>query len=350
MRKLASIQVVDKVAPVDNSDNLDVVSILGWDVVVQRGSVQAGSLVVYCEVDSYLPETPDFEFLRSRCYRAPIVKDEETLLRGGFRIKTVKLRGQISQGIVLPLSILPQGTSVKVGQDVTDILGIIKYDPPVPANLSGVQAGNFPDFIPKTDEIRIQSFGRLWEQVRGVPLDMTEKLDGTSLTVFALADGTRGVCSRNYQINPTEKSDNVYANQYHLSETLETLARRDGVPGYAIQAEVIGPGIQGNKYNLREVQVRVFNAMAVGPGEGPVYLSRERINELAAALGLETVPFLGTVVIEDHTTREIVDMSRGVSTLNRKVQREGIVFRSNSSGNKLGFKAINPQFLLKYDA
>src|SRR6185503_10263785 len=102
---------------------------------LEKGEFQVGDLAVYCEIDSLLPDRPEFEFLKAR----------------GFRIRTIRLRGEISQGICFPLSILPEGTEITEGADVTDALGVTKYEPPIPASLSGVMKGGFPSFIPKTD-------------------------------------------------------------------------------------------------------------------------------------------------------------------------------------------------------
>src|SRR5205085_2204325 len=117
-----------------------------------KGEYQPGDKLVYCEIDCLLPEKPEFEFLRKSCYRGPINVNGQELLSGGFRIKTAKLRGQVSQGICFPLSILPPGTPVEEGADATQALEIVKYDPPLPASLAGRVKGPFPSFVPKTDE------------------------------------------------------------------------------------------------------------------------------------------------------------------------------------------------------
>lgn len=140
MRKLASIQKIKDVQPIQGADTIEVASVLGWKVVVKKGEFQVGNLMVYCEIDSILPEKPEFEFLRNK----------------NFRIRTIRLRGQVSQGICFPLSVLPTNFEIEEGKECTEVLEIIKYEPPIPASLSGIVKGTFPSFIPKTDETRVQ--------------------------------------------------------------------------------------------------------------------------------------------------------------------------------------------------
>src|SRR5579862_4140343 len=156
MRKLASIQTVNAVEPIANADAIEKVRVLGWWVVAKKGEHRPGDRVVYCEIDSLLPERPEFEFLRAGSFKTAIVEGGAVVQPAGFRIKTVKLRGQVSQGICFPLSILPPGAPTDEGADVTDLLGIRKYDPPQPANLRGRVKGGFPAFLAKTDEVRVQ--------------------------------------------------------------------------------------------------------------------------------------------------------------------------------------------------
>lgn len=150
-RKLASIRTITDIRPIENADMIELASVGGWNVVVAKNvGHKVGDWVVYCEIDSFLPIREEFEFLRKSSYKK--MGDQE-----GFRLKTVKLRGQISQGLILPFHILPFGYTFHEGQDVSDILGIIKYEPPIPAELAGKVKGVFPSFIPKTDEERCLS-------------------------------------------------------------------------------------------------------------------------------------------------------------------------------------------------
>ncbi len=191
MRKLASIQRIRALEPIAGADAIEKATVLGWQLVVKKGEFETGELCVYVEIDSVLPETEQFEFLRSK----------------NFRIKTMKLRGQVSQGICFPLSLLPEDAPVEEGADVTAWLGITKFEPLIPSSLSGLMKGEFPSFIPKTDETRVQLSEALLIAYAGRPCYITEKLDGTSATYF-VKDGVFRVCSRNMELHREER--NIY--------------------------------------------------------------------------------------------------------------------------------------------
>jgi RNA ligase (TIGR02306 family) len=349
---LASIQTVNAVEPIPNVDAIERVRVLGWWVVVKKGEHRPGDRVVYFEIDSLLPERPEFEFLRPGCFK-PAQTDATggTVLPAGFRIKTVKLRGQVSQGICFPLSILPPGTTADEGADVTDLLGIRKWEPPVPVGMGGRVKGPFPGFLPKTDETRVQVLEPVLRRHRGKTFYVTEKLDGTSFTAF-LRQGQFGICSRNLWMDETDESNVLVrlARGLKLEEKLRQGRHRLGFDP-AVQAEVLGPGIQKNKYGLKTVTLRVFNVLNV---DAYRLLDHAAMLEVLGELQLEPVPQLGAVVL-DHTVDELVAFSEGASLLNPKVQREGVVLRplaeehDEDVGGRLSFKVINPKFLLRYD-
>lgn len=351
MRKLASIQTVTSIEPIPNADAIERFRVLGWWIVGKKGEVRVGDRVVYCEIDSLLPERPEFEFLRSHCFKPALMDGDTVLQRAGFRIKTIKLRGQVSQGICFPLAILPQDRTYEVGDDVTDVLGIIKYEPPAPVGMSGMVKGPFPGFLPKTDETRIQVLEPVLQQYRGQTFFITEKLDGTSFTAF-LRDDQFGLCSRNLWLDETDNS-NLFA---RLAQTLnlpEKLRRIRDNFGFqpAIQGEVIGPGIQKNKYGSGHVDLRVFSLIDI---DRYSLVDREVMLSALEQAGLTIVPQLGEIVL-NHTIDELVEMAIGRSQLNPNAHREGLVFRPAQEihdatlGGRLSFKVINPQFLLKYD-
>ena len=351
MRKLASIQAVNAVEPIPNADAIERVRVLGWWVVCKKGEFQPGDPVVYCEIDCLLPELPPFEFLRKSCFKPVIVQGGQEVQRAGFRIKTVRLRGQVSQGICFPLGILPSGMPTEVGTDVTDALGIIKHDPPLPASLSGKVKGPFPGFIPKTDETRVQVLEGVLLRNRGRTFHVTEKLDGSSFTAF-WRDGAFGVCSRNLLLDEADESHGFVklALRLDLPAKLAGVRERHGFD-LAIQGEAIGPGIQGNRYARKEIELRVFTLFDIS---GHRLLSRDESLALVAELGLSAVPDLGTLEL-DHGVDELVEYAAGPSVLNPLVPREGVVLRPPTEeidpdlGGRLSFKVINPQFLLKFD-
>jgi RNA ligase (TIGR02306 family) len=351
MRKLATIQAINHLEPIPNADAIERARILGWWVVVKKGDFRVGDRVVYCEIDSLLPERPEFEFLRPSCFKPGYLDADAVVQPGGFRIKTVKLRGQVSQGICFPLSILPPEVPRTDGIEVTDLLGIRKYEPPVPAGLSGRVKGGFPGFLPKTDEIRVQVLEGVLERHRGKQFAMTEKLDGTSFTAF-LHEGKFGICSRNLWLDETDESSGLVrlAIRLKLDEKLRSVAEKRGFQP-AVQGEVIGPGIQKNKYDLKAVELRIFNVLDIDTQR---LVDRATMHEILQEVDLASVPEVGTFVL-NHSIDELVEMSAGVSVLNAKAQREGLVLRPMSEeydpdlAGRLSFKVINPKFLLKYD-
>ncbi|MDP3434361.1 MAG: RNA ligase (ATP), partial [Bacteroidota bacterium] len=168
MRKLASVQKIKALEPIENADAIEKATVLGWQLVVKKGEFRVGDLAVYCEVDCLMPDKPVFEFLKPR----------------GMRVRTIRLRGQVSQGICFPLSILPADFEIVEDADCTEVLGIEKYEPPMPACLAGIAKGKFPSFIPKTDETRVQVLQHVLDKYKGTKCYVTEKVDGSSGTYF----------------------------------------------------------------------------------------------------------------------------------------------------------------------
>ncbi len=352
MRKLASVQTVSTVEAIPGADAIEKIRVLGWWIVAKRGEYRPGDKIIYCEIDSLLPERSEFEFLRASSFKSAQTGFDGTItLPAGFRIKTVRLRGQVSQGICFPLSLLPSGIGTEVGADVTEPLGILKWEPPIPVGMGGKVKGNFPAFLPKTDETRIQVLEAVLERHRGKTFYVTEKLDGTSFSAF-VREGEFGICSRNLWMDESDESNILsrVAREQKLEEKLRTARERLGFD-VAIQAEVIGPGIQKNKYAIKGVSLRVFSVLDVNAYR---LVDHATQIELLGAIGLEPVPQLGTIEL-NHTVDELVAISEGASVLNSQVQREGIVLRplveeyDADIGGRLSFKVINPKFLLKYD-
>lgn len=331
MRKLASIQKIIKTEAIEGADAIEKATVLGWELVIKKGEFKAGDLCVYCEIDCLMPDKPEFEFLKAR----------------GMRIRTVRLRGQISQGICFPLNILPEGTEIAEGNEVTEILGITKYEPPMPASLGGMARGLFPSFIPKTDETRVQVLQDVLDAHSGLKCFVTEKLDGSSAT-FYMRDGEFGVCSRNLELEFNEENSMwKFAVSNQLEEKLKGLSRN-----LALQGEIIGEGIQGNKYRLKGQTVRFFNVFDIDKYQ---FLSLDAFRKLIAELGLETVPVLEEDFILPNEIPSLVNKARMKSTLNKDAWAEGIVIRpveelhdKRYMKGRVSFKAINPEFLLKY--
>ena len=353
MRQLASIQTVNLVEAIAGAAAIEKIRVLGWWVVVKKGDYRVGDRLVYCEIDSLLPERSEFEFLRASSFKPAQVDPSTgaTEIPAGFRIKTIRLRGQVSQGICFPLGVVPEGVDPTEGADVTEALGVLKWEPPIPAGMAGRVKGGFPGFLPKTDETRVQLLEETLARHQGKNFYVTEKLDGTSFSAF-IREGEYGLCSRNLWIDETDEASALVrvARGLDLEAKLRALRDRLGTD-VAIQAEVIGPGIQGNKYAWPHLSLRVFNVFDINAYR---LVDHGLMHRELASVGLESVPQLGTLVL-DHSIDALVAFAEGASTLNPKIQREGVVFRPLAEeydatiGGRLSFKAINPKFLLKYD-
>ncbi len=328
-RKLASIRQVGSITPIDGADNIEKISIDGWNCVAKKGEFKAGQFCVYFEIDSFLPVRPEFEFLRRTSLRK--MGDKE-----GFRLKTIRLRGVLSQGLALPLSILGDHV-VELGDDVTDVLGIIKFEPPMPAELQGVAKASFPGFICKTDQERIQN---IWSEIKDTAesFEVTLKLDGTSCTYY-LHDGNFGVCSRNLELEASETNTLwKLAQQYKIEELLRSYGHN-----IALQGEIIGEGIQKNPEKIKGQDFYLFDIWDIN--QRRYYLPQERraLHEKFFPV-LKHIPILDVkrYLTEYKSVESILTAAEGPSMQGEV--REGIVFRSNESG--LTFKVISNLYLL----
>lgn len=368
-RKLATIQVIESIAAIPNADKIVMCKILGWECVIKKDEFQIGDKVCYCEVDSVMPEKPEYEFLRER----------------KFRIRTIKLRGQVSQGLVLPIP--DKYKSKDVGFDMTEIMGITKYLTPSEreeikdeerlirkANklkkfmmryswfrrifLSNKGKKGFPFWVQKTDEERIQNFPHVLQQFADYECVVTEKIDCQSASftgqMIPKYDGWLGkiirskkyqfvVCSRNLTTNDKNSLYWRIAKKYNIEKILKEN------PDLTIQGEQGDTKVQGNKYGISNIQLWVFNI--VNHKTGYFYNFLEMIN-FCNKYGLQHVPYVCTCQLKSlgNDVNEIVEFSKGTSEINQSVFREGIVVRIVNNGQKLlSFKVINPDFLLKYE-
>ena len=326
MRKLASIRRIAGVRPIPEADAIECVTVDGWDVVTKKGEFQVGDLAIYLEIDSWVP-TALAPFLSKG------KEPKEFNSVKGERLRTVKLRSQLSQGLLLPYATL--GRIAQEGEEVTEELGIQKWEKPINPQLAGLAKGNFPDFIPKTDQERIQNCKHILED-REEQYEVTIKLDGSSFTAYH-RDGVFGVCSRNLELKPSET--NAFwqvANKYLLNEFLPLMGN------YAIQGELVGPGIQGNQEQLKELDLYVFDVFDI---DTQTYLSAEERYEFVDELCLKHVPVVFVSSEAPATLEEVLKLAEGPS-LNPKANREGLVFKSTRNP-ELSFKAISNSWLLK---
>ncbi len=333
-RKLATIRTIKEILPHPNGDAIELAIVDGWQAIVKKGDFQAGDTVVYFEIDSWVPTTIA-SFLSNG--KTPRVFNGVS----GERLRTKRLRGELSQGLVMHAthevltgSYYQQALNFNPGMDVTELFGIQKWERKLPACLTGIARGNFPDAIPKTAEARCQNL-RMLQHV-GL-YEMTEKLHGSSGTFYLEADGNYHVCSRNLDLK--ESKDNAYWRASNKFE-IERVMRDANLLGYAIQGEVIGEGINGNQYGV-ELEFYVFNVFNTATKQ---YLLPTERRELVEKLGLKHAPYLGDYEVLNHTTSaEILTMADGVSELNGSI-REGIVFKCLSRDQS--FKAVSNEWLL----
>jgi RNA ligase (TIGR02306 family) len=341
-RKLASIRKISDLSPIEGADKIELATVDGWKVVVAKDvNHKVGDLVIYCEIDSFLPIKPEFEFLRKSSYKK--MGDQE-----GFRLRTSKLRGQISNGLILPLQdaidVMKRKNGevysemITEGSDVTNLLGIVKYEPPIPAELAGKVKGLFPSFLRKTDEERVQNLSSEYEEYKslGRSFYVTEKLDGSSAT-FYYKDGVFGVCSRNLELLETE--GNTFwkvARQLDLENKM-----KDFGVNISLQGELIGESVQGNPYKIKGQTVRFFNLFDI---DLQVYHSLHQMVKTFGIMGIEMVPIIDEFFVLPDTIEEMINYSDGKSTLNSNFDREGVVIRTLD--RKISFKVISNQFLL----
>jgi len=324
----ATIQKILKLEPIPGADRIEKATVLGWEVVVAKGLYKVDDTIVYVEIDSILPKKDEYAFIKST----------RKLEDGSewFYVRSIKLRGQISQGLILPVITLPLGVPLTIGADVSEILNIKHYEKPVPAQLAGEVKGHFPKFLSKTDEPRMQSVPELLEHLKGNPFYISTKYDGTSATFYKF-NGEFGACSRNLELK--ENPDNAFwklANKYNLKEILPE--------GVCIQGELVGPGIQKNPMQLKELDFYIFNAYEI---TGRKFYNLEKLLDFCMNNNLKAVNVEETGESFDYTQEFLLEKAKGcyVGTSNYK---EGIVVRS--AGMAISFKVLNNDFLISEEA
>ena len=336
MRKLATIRKIEALDPIPNADAIELATVGGWKVVAQKGLYQVGDLAVYFEIDSWMPTT-----------LAPFLSKgkEPRVFEGiqGERLRTIKLRGQLSQGLLMPLKEACPNIEMQMfeGLDVSEYLGIVKWEKPINAQLAGVCKGNFPSLIPKTDQERVQNLKKEIASAQNDVFEITEKCEGSSMTVYRMVvDGEMqfGVCSRNMDLKETE--GNSFWATARKDDIEAKMIAVDEFWSFAIQGELIGPGIQGNIYGLKEPMFVVFDVYDIQAGE---YLPPDARRELIENMGLNHVPVLNERYTLTQTVDEILASAEGQSAF-AKTEREGIVFKQAMGG--FSFKAISNKYLL----
>lgn len=407
MRKLASIVTISKLTPIENADRLEVAEMAGkgWKVVVQKNEFSPFDKAVYFEIDSALPYDDErYAFLRERCTRKMMVKGE--VVHKVIRIKTVKLRGVVSQGLLIPLSKFDEITkamtnvdgkdmlynTVRIesndtetvyvirleevdGADVSTLLNIEHFDEVVERYaplefrnpLSSDAYGRFPtDWIPRTDEERIQNLAEYFEKYAGHEFEVTSKDDGSSVTMFYSPrideENAFGVCSRNIRLKPISGDGTIplpwrMAEKYAVCEKLKRFYEETGNE-YAVQGELIGPGIQKNRDKYTDHEWHVFKIYDICaqryllPSERREFCNRMGLQHVAVAH--EALDIFGQVNVKDEHGN--IDISASMNAIlkfaegktDRGFEREGFVFKSTTNPH-ISFKAVSNRYLLKQE-
>ena len=345
--KEATIQKILDVCPHNNADALAIAKVLGWQIVVKKGEFKAGDLCIYITIDSIVPETPTFEFLRNK----------------NFRIKPIRLRGVESAGICFPLSILPEydpdnygnkmcsktnvdgtlGIILTEGLDVSDLLGVKHYEKPMPVELAGQAEGMFPSFLIITDEDNLRTYPNAVPEMWSRPYYITRKDDGCSGTFF-LKDSTFGVCSRRIHLKDSEGNGFWrMARKYDLERILRAEYPTTDI---AIQGEVCGPAIQDNHIGLAEMELHIFNLFDI---KTRTYLGYDDLTAFCSKYNLPMVVTLNEGSVFGFTLEDLIKLSSEQKYPNGQ-PAEGIVIRP-----KQGFpsqvlkkswsgKVLNPLF------
>ena len=364
-RKLASIVRIAVVSSIPDADRLEVIEMegKGWRVVTAKGEFRPGDLAVYFEIDSYLPSDDErYAFLRERCLRKFVSKGG-SVLREGLRIKTVKLRGVVSQGLVMPLTKFPEltdgGIFPEVGRDVTAELHVDHFDEvaeamrPVEGGMGAADVmGPFPGFIPKTDEERIQNLAEYFTTMRGRLFEVTEKNDGTSVTMFYAPSMDEanpfGVCTRNQRLKPPSDDGNVslpwrVARKCN-AETAIRAACASTKAELAFQGELVGPGVNANRDFYRDWEWHVFRIWNISAGS---FLPPGEARKLCAEARLQYVPVIAeSMDVFDKMTDMDALLAFAEGKTARGNEREGLVFKAVDAPY-VSFKAVSNRYLLK---
>lgn len=340
MRKLATVRRIRDIKDIVGADKIQLASVDGWSVVVRKGEFKVGELVIYFEIDSWVPHDV-----------APFLSNpnQENFYEGvrGNRLKTKKLRGETSQGLILPLNhalkmefyhaSTPNRMPIE-DDDFTEILGILKWEPEIPEEMKKIAVGAVPWFVPSTSLERIQNIRD--ESIFEETYEVTEKLDGMALAIMETEDGNLRIFSRGWELKYSE--DSIFARG---AKTVEK--NMIGTHGYVVQGELVGPGIAKNKYKLDELRFYVYKIYDIKKRQ---YVSPEIRRQMCKIKKFLQVPVVdGSFLVDQWVDPKdaILKMADGKSEINSKVLREGLVFQSWNSDKE--FKAISNNFLVKHD-
>jgi len=330
----STVQKIENIVPHPNADNLEIINLenLGWQVVAQKNIHKIGDKVVYIEIDSIVPERDVFEFLRNK----------------HFRVRPIKLRGESSWGLILPIKEFGiSEAEYDIDDDIDHITGVVKYVKELPVELTGQAKGNFPSFIiPKTDEINLLSSKSVYNEFNGLKCYVSLKADGSSLSFINKRGFDKMLCSRKLVID-TESASRDKRNAFIEASNKYSLF--DIIPeGYAIQGEVVGPSVNGNKLQLKDFDLFVFNVFDIS-GQDYKLLGLNEMREFCQNYNLKMVEILEENFIVPENPKDLIDMAAKLK-YGSGTKAEGMVIRplrptfSKRLGRPLSGKIINPNY------
>lgn len=344
MRELATVQKIGKIEPIEGADRIELAHVLGWQCVVNKGQFHPMDLAVYFEIDSFLPVRPEFEFLRDSSFRKSEVLGE------GFRLKTMRFRGMISQGLLLPVSSFPEiPEDAEPGMNVSELLGVRKWEVLEKATAGGTMKRDLPADVPHTDEKRIQAKPGLLQDFAGLEYYITTKLDGSSHSVSLDEEGFH-VTSHNFELEDDGKSSFYkLVRRDHIEEGVRKFYEENGLRLLTIQGEFCAPNIQKNRLKLTRPEWYVFTVRENGKRVG-----LKRMQEVCEAIGLNMVPVeeIGMDLPSKYPTVDDM-LKRAEGDYPRGGKKEGIVVRPTEPVycqrifTDLSMKVVNNQYLLK---
>lgn len=323
MHDLAKVAVIQSIRPIEGKDRIVLARVENYDTIVTK-DFSVGDKVVYVFYDSVLPSTnPAFEFLKKRCFNKKL---------DGYHIKPMKMGGVISEGLVLPLSILPEGKEYKVGDIVTDELRIRPYIPPEESGPSK-KVGFYPPFVPKSDEDNIESVYGYWNEWKELEFYVTEKVEGTAGTwIYRREDDAFHIYSHNWEVDGGVWCD--VSENLSLRDKMKKYVLMHDIDSLVLQGEVVGPGVQKNIYHLNKADVYFYGAM---DEKGKRY-NYEALCKVLEEIGEKMVP----LVYESAHLPENIDMilsdSVGMSLIDQDVPREGLVWRATRGERNIHLK------------
>ena len=347
MRKLASIQKIWSIEPIEGADRIELAHVLGWQCVVNKGQFKPYDDAVYFEIDSFLPIRPEFEFMRSSSYKKTDIMGE------GFKLRTMRFRGQISQGLLLPKDSFPEIPSdVELGTDVAELLGVRKWEIEERATTGGTVIGSLPYDIPHTDETRVQEDPELIKAFAGLEYYISTKMDGSSHSIGIDEDGFH-VAGHNYEYADDGKSSFYnLVNERGYKEKITEFAKQNQLKMFTVQGELCAPGIQQNRLRLLKPEWYVFTIREDGKRVG-----LKRMLEICEELGFQHVP-IEEIDVDLPSKYPTVDalLERADGEYPNGGKKEGIVIRPTEPvfcpmiSASLSMKVVSNKYLLKNES